>query len=103
MNYYSTRDTSVRISAAEAVKMGLSRDGGLLTPEVIPQIDEAFICSLVNERYQVRAAKVMGLYLTDYSEEELLAFAENAYGPDKFDTEAVAPVRKVDENTQIKK
>ncbi|MBO5411029.1 MAG: threonine synthase [Clostridia bacterium] len=99
MNYYSTRDTSVRISAAEAVKMGLSRDGGLLTPEAIPQIDEAFICSLVNERYQVRAAKVMGLYLTDYSEEELLAFAENAYGPDKFDTEAVAPVRKVDDIT----
>ena len=92
MKYYSTRDTSVRISAAEAVKMGLSRDGGLLTPETIPQIDEAFIHSLVNERYQVRAAKVMGLYLTDYSEEELLAFAENAYGPDKFDTEAVAPV-----------
>ena len=36
MKYYSTRDTSVRISAAEAVKMGLSRDGGLLTPETIP-------------------------------------------------------------------
>ena len=99
MNYYSTRDTSVRISAAEAVKMGLSRDGGLLTPETIPQIDEAFLRSLVDVRYQERAAKVMGLYLTDYSEEELLAFAENAYGPDKFDTESVAPVRKVNDNT----
>ena len=99
MKYYSTRDTSVRISAAEAVKMGLSRDGGLLTPEAIPQIDEAFINSLVDARYQERTAKVMALYLTDYSEEELLAFAENAYGPDKFDTSAVAPVRKVDETT----
>ena len=99
MKYYSTRDTSVRINAAEAVKMGLSRDGGLLTPEAIPQIDEAFIQSLVNVRYQDRAAKVMALYLTDYSEEELLTFAENAYGPDKFDTAAVAPVRKVDETT----
>ena len=99
MNYYSTRDTAVRISAAEAVKMGLSRDGGLLTPEAIPQIDEAFLRQLVNARYQERAAKVMGLYLTDYTEEELLTFAENAYGLDKFDTPAVAPVRKVDENT----
>ena len=99
MKYYSTRDISLRISAAEAVKMGLSRDGGLLTPEAIPQMDEAFLNSLVNARYQERAAKVMALYLTDYAEQELLSFAENAYGPDKFDTAAVAPVRKVDANT----
>lgn len=96
MKYYSTRNKAIRMESAEAVKMGLSRDGGLLTPEAIPQIDEAFLNSLVNARYQERAAKVMGLYLTDYTEEELLAFAENAYGPDKFDTAAVAPVRKVD-------
>ena len=99
MKYYSTRDTAVRMDSADAIKMGLSRDGGLLTPEAIPQIDEAFLNSLVSARYQERAAKVMGLYLTDYTYEELLAFAENAYGPDKFDTEAVAPVRKVDETT----
>ena len=96
MKYYSTRDKSLRMDSAEAVKMGLSRDGGLLTPEAIPQIDRAFLESLVNQRYQTRAAKVMGLYLTDYTEEELLTFAENAYGPDKFDTEAVAPVRTLD-------
>ena len=99
MKYYSTRDTAIRMESAEAIKMGLSRDGGLLTPEAIPQIDEAFLNSLVSARYQERAAKVMGLYLTDYSYEELMAFAENAYGPDKFDTEAVAPVRKVDDTT----
>lgn len=99
MNYYSTRDTSVSISAAQAVKMGLSRDGGLLTPTEIPQIDRAFLESLVPARYQERAAKVMGLYLTDYTAEELMQFAENAYGPSKYDTRAVAPVRTVDENT----
>lgn len=99
MKYYSTRDKNVRMESAEAIKMGLSRDGGLLTPETIPQIDQAFLESLVSARYQERAAKVMGLYLTDYTEAELLAFAENAYGPDKFDTDAVAPVRKVDETT----
>ena len=96
MKYYSTRDKYFRMDSAEAVKMGLSRDGGLLTPEAIPQIDRAFLESLVDQRYQTRAAKVMGLYLTDYTEEELLTFAENAYGPDKFDTEAVAPVRTLD-------
>ena len=63
MKYYSTRDKSVRMEAAEAVKMGLSRDGGLLTPVEIPQIDEAFLRALVNQPYAVRAAKVMALYL----------------------------------------
>ena len=99
MKYLSTRDRSVRLDAAEAIEMGLSRDGGLLTPCEIPQIDEAFLNSLVHVRYQERAAKVMALYLTDYTEEELLTFAENAYGPEKYDTQAVAPVRTLDETT----
>ena len=99
MKYYSTRDRSVRLDAAEAIEMGLSRDGGLLTPCEIPQIDEAFLNSLVHVRYQERAAKVMALYLTDYTEDELRTFAENAYGPEKYDTEAVAPVHTLDEAT----
>ena len=99
MKYLSTRDRSVRLDAAEAIEMGLSRDGGLLTPCEIPQIDEAFLNSLVHVRYQERAAKVMALYLTDYTEDELLTFAENAYGPEKYDTQAVAPVRTLDETT----
>ena len=99
MKYYSTRDSALRIGGAEAVKMGLSRDGGLLTPETIPQIGADFLNSLVHASYQRRAAKVMALYLTDYSEEELLGFAENAYGPDKFDHPAAAPLRKVDGST----
>ena len=99
MKYLSTRDRQIRLSAAEAIKMGLSRDGGLLTPETIPVMDEAFIKSLIPEPYPVRAAKVMALYLDDYPEAELLSFAESAYGADRFDTPAAAPLRKVDDST----
>lgn len=99
MKYYSTRDKSLRYESAEAIKMGLSREGGLLTPMEIPQIDRAFLESLLTASYQERAAKVMALYLTDYTEAELKGFADNAYGPEKFDTTAVAPVRTVDETT----
>ena len=99
MKYLSTRDRALRITGAEAVKLGLSKDGGLLTPESVPQIDGAFLAELSRLPYQQRTAKVMALFLTDYSEEELLAFANNAYGPDKYDTPAVAPLRKVDGNT----
>ena len=51
MKYYSTRDKNVSLSAAEAVKMGLSRDGGLLTPTRIPQIDRAFLERLTPLEY----------------------------------------------------
>ena len=97
MKYYSTRDKNVSLSAADAVKMGLSRDGGLLTPTRIPQIDRAFLERLIPMEYAQRAAKVMALYLTDYSEEELLTFGRNAYGPAQFDDPAAAPVRKVED------
>ena len=97
MKYYSTRDKNVSLSAAEAVKMGLSRDGGLLTPTRIPQIDRAFLERLIPMEYAQRAAKVMALYLTDYSEEELLTFSRNAYGPAQFDDPIAAPVRKVED------
>ena len=99
MKYYSTRDRAIRLSGAEAVKTGLSRDGGQLTPETIPQIDAGFLENLKTASYAQRAAEVMALYLTDYDKEELQTFAERAYGPDKYDTPAAAPLRKVDGNT----
>ena len=99
MHYYSTRDCTLRYTAAEAVKLGLSREGGLLTPTQIPQMDRAFLESLLTAAYPERAARIMALYLTDYTLDELRAFSKNAYGPDKFDTAAVAPVHTVDEST----
>ncbi len=99
MKYHSTRDRTLRYHAAEAVKLGLSRDGGLLTPVEIPGIDRAFLEELTGADYPHRAAWVMGLYLTDYTQEELLAFAEKAYGPEKFDTPEAALVRTVDADT----
>ena len=97
MQYYSTRDRSLHYEASEAVKLGLSRDGGLLTPRDFPQIDEGFLKDLMEESYQERAARVLSLYLTDYTMDELRDFAKNAYGPEKFDTPEVAPLKTLDE------
>ena len=99
MKYYSTRDAAVRMDAAEAIKMGLSRDGGLLTPVRDPPDRPGFFGE-PGECPGIRSGRPRSwaLYLTDYTYEELLAFAENAYGPEKFDTDAVAPVRTVDDD-----
>ena len=99
MKYYSTRDTAVRMDAAEAIKMGLSRDGGLLTPVYLPKLPRRALEELKDMSYQQRAVYVMKLFLDEFSVKELTDFANAAYGPEKFDTPAVAPVRALDGNT----
>ena len=52
MKYLSTRDKTLRLDAAEAILTGLSRDGGLLTPESIPEIGEDFLRELAGLSYE---------------------------------------------------
>ena len=101
MHYVSTRDSSRRLTASQAIVEGLSRDGGLYLPESIPQLSMADIRALARLSYPERAAKIMKLYLEEFSEEELLGFAQKAYGPAKFDTPAAAPVVQLADNTYI--
>lgn len=99
MNYLSTRDKSLRLSAAQAIAQGLSVDGGLMTPVVIPKLSQNALDSLKDMSYQQRAVYVMNTYLENFSASELSGFAAKAYGPEKFDTAAVAPIRPVNEKT----
>ena len=101
MHYVSTRDSSRRLTASQAIVEGLSRDRGLYLPESIPQLTLADIRALARLSYPERAAKIMKLYLEEFSEEELLGFAQKAYGPAKFDTPAAAPVVQLADNTYI--
>ena len=99
MEYLSTRDKTLRKSAAQAITMGLSRDGGLFTPVSFPGLNTLGIETLCGMSYQRRAAYIMGKFLEGFRPEDLEQFAKNAYGPEKFDDPAVAPLRKVDGNT----
>ena len=101
MYYVSTRDSSHRRTASQAIVAGLSRDGGLYLPEQIPQLTMDDIRALAALPYPQRAAKLMKLYLDEFTEDELLNFAERAYGPEKFDTPAAAPLVRTEENTFV--
>ncbi len=101
MRYVSTRDSSLRLSAAEAIVMGLSRDGGLFIPETIPALEEGTLDRLCAMNYQDRAVYVMKLYLDEFSEDELRNFTAAGYGPNKFDDPLVAPMHKLDDKTGI--
>lgn len=97
MQYISTRDKSHKFTAAQAIAQGLARDGGLLTPERIPQLPEGALEQLCAMTYQQRAVYVMGLFLEDFTAEELRDFAVKAYSTQKFDTDAVAPVHTMED------
>ena len=99
MKYLSTRDKSLRLSAAEAIKMGLSRDGGLFTPVEFPTLTAEELKKLCAMDYPGRAAYVMGKFLDDFTAEELQDYARKAYGPEKFDDPAAAPLRRVNDTT----
>ena len=99
MNYVSTRDKSLRMTAAQAILRALAPDGGLMTPEAFPHLPHGALEQLKDMSYQQRAVYVMQSFLQDFSSAELSAFAAAAYGNGKFSHPDVAPVRPVDGNT----
>ena len=99
MYYLSTRDKSLKFTPAQAIAQGLSREGGLFLPERMPALPENALEQLKEMTYQQRAVYVMSLFLDGFTQEELTDFANKAYGPDKFDTPEVTPVRKLDDST----
>ncbi|MBQ3556309.1 MAG: threonine synthase [Oscillospiraceae bacterium] len=98
MQYISTRNNQQGCTAAQAISQGLARDGGLLTPMYIPKLPKGALEQLCAMSYQQRAVYVMSLFLEEFSASELTGFAAKAYGPDKFDTPAVAPVHSLNDN-----
>ena len=85
MKFQSTRDvTGEKLSAAQIIKQGLAADGGLFVPESLPTLTESEILALCEMDYPTRAAKILGKFLTDYTEEELLADCQAAYAPTSF-------------------
>ncbi len=99
MRYISTRDNTIQYSAAQAITQGLARDGGLLTPFYIPKLPGKALEDMRDMAYQQRAVYVMKQFLEEFSVKELTNFVNAAYGPDKFDTPAVAPVHTIDSAT----
>ena len=81
MNYYSTRDSERKIAktSSQVIKQGIADDGGLFLPESIPEISLDFIKEIGTLPYSERAAKILSLYLTDYTYDELLDCAKKAY------------------------
>lgn len=90
MNYTSTRDNKVSLSASKAILQGLSHDGGLFVPEVMPKLGVS-LDALTDMNYREVAYEVMKQFFTDFTEEELKYCIDSAYDK-KFDTDEIAPL-----------
>lgn len=100
MKYYSTRDTSIKITAAEAIASGLAPDGGLFVPESLPTIGAPELEKLMGMDYRQRAAYIMGMFLEDFSQAELQGFCSKAYA-DNYDTKNAAPLNILSDDTAV--
>lgn len=97
MDFISTRGLGA-VSAGTAILKGIAEDGGLYVPSFFPKLSKEDLRNMVAMDYAERAACIIGMFLSDYSEAELLDYARKAYA--RFDGEP-APVIGVDETTYI--
>ena len=93
--YKSTRNAEHTVTASEAILKGLADDGGLFMPVEIPRLDVT-LEELKDMTYQETAYAVMKQFLTDFTEEELKTCIARAYD-EKFDTEEIVPLAKVED------
>ncbi len=99
MQYNSTRDNSIRVSSAQAIKQGLSSEGGLFVPESFPAVSLEEIVSLASRSYHDIAYFILSKFLTDFSGDDLKKCIASAYTKEKFGTDAIAPVYKLNGHT----
>ena len=67
MEYTSTRNNQIRVTAAQAIAGGISPEGGLYVPTALPTLTMADIAELVPLSYKERAYKVLSRFLTDFT------------------------------------
>ncbi|MBE6750605.1 MAG: threonine synthase [Ruminococcaceae bacterium] len=100
MNYVSTRDKSIKVTAAKAIAQGISVEGGLFVPDEFPFLTEKDFENLKVLDYKGRAKYILKEFLNDFSEEEVDYCIEGAY-TGSFDNEQPAPISLVGKNANI--
>lgn len=94
MKYISTRNKYNRVSSSEAIIKGISEDGGLFVPEIIPKINS--MQSLINMNYRELSYEIIQLFFTDLDKNALKTSVDKAYDK-KFSNKEIASLVTVGE------
>jgi len=90
LHFNSTRSGNEKLSFAQAVVKGIASDGGLFVPSEIPEMN--FMDPKLGDlSYQDLAKKVLGLFATDFTQQEIEACIHSAYD-EKFRDSRIAPI-----------
>ena len=100
MLYNSTRDNLQIVESASAIAHGISKEGGLFVPQSVPTLSADDFSALRKMSYIERAKYILGLFLTDFTEEELEYCAKGAYG-NSFDNNLPAPLYALDDKVNV--
>lgn len=95
MKFISTRSEDFENNASCAIVKGLADDGGLFVPQFFPDLS-GDIEKLIKMDYAERAAYIIGKFLEEYDEKELLSACRAAYA--EFENGDPAPTVKLDDD-----
>ncbi len=101
MFYNSTRNSSIKVSSAEAITQGISTEGGLFVPESIPSITLDEVKTLGEMSYADKAAYVFKKFLTDFTDTEIHYCTDNAYNTKNFESESIAEISHLFDGTYM--
>jgi len=99
--YDSTRGNNEGISSAEAIKKGISQDGGLFVPRKFETLTIDEIVELSNKSYVDRAVAILKRFLDDFTLEELTECVTRAYRSDKFSHKDIAPLTAINGSLNV--
>ena len=112
MKYLSTRAPAAAASASaepkrfcEILLEGLAPDGGLYLPETYPQVSDARLQQwrgIYREQgYAALAFELLSLYIDDIPAPDLRALCAKTYTAEIFGTQAIVPLRRVEDGLWI--
>ena len=105
MLYLSTRGHAERKRFCEILLEGLAPDGGLYLPEHYPQVDDAALTRLRTtfntQGYAALAFELLSLYIDDIPAADLKALCAKTYTKEVYGTEAIVPVRKLEDGLLV--
>lgn len=99
MNYKSTRGGELKTSTF-ATLHGLAENGGLYIPEMLPNIKLTYD-ELKDLSYQEIAKKIIKLFFTEFTDNEIEKAVNSAYNSQTFTNEEIVPVYKLNDKVSF--
>ncbi len=101
MKYISTRGDQTERGFSEILLEGLAPDGGLYVPKFFPKVNGFTLQRWRGLAYPQLAYEILSLFIDDIPKPDLAAIVERTYTKAVFGSEAIVPVRQLEDGLFI--